>query len=751
MTSPSKPLNIKSNNRLTVSANDSELQPGSYTPSLGTPDLRALRAQYTGTPPPPNIPMRGAGTPVLTGGAVVAASSSTSLLPVSGTKADSGSPLRPPIGGLSATKQNTGSSDKVAVTPPSIADLDGLPAEEKAKVLRRHLVAKEQRTKANDSAPKSVVGSVQDANVATGSDVSRNTSSGTLRERGAVREDSEPFPVPYDTHGADVTHDIYKWHTDQRRQAASARVRSVSLSVGPSRTPHPAFEHIHEPGGFRRNYLLLRREANEEGGEGPQILNNFIDFLLLFGHFAGEDLEEDEEKDGEDEENLSPPIDEPLSTGLPDANEHTSLLGSPNLSRSRSRSRRRRTSLSRQGTATVTQAVLMLLKSFVGTGVLFLGRAFFNGGLLFSILTFTFIAFISLYSFLLLVKTKFVVSGSFGDIGGTLYGPWMRYLILGSIVISQMGFVGAYTIFVAENLQAFILGVTQCLKLIPVQHLILAQLVVFLPLVLVRDLAKLSSTALVADAFILFGLVYIFGSEFGVLWERGMAEVKMFNERDFSLFIGTAVFSFEGIGLVIPITDAMREPHKFPMALSGVMVFLLLLFGGAGVLAYVTFGSEVQTVVLLNLDQKSKMVQSVQLFYALAIMLSVPLQLFPAIRILENGIFTRSGKVDVRVKWYKNAFRFAMVFVCSAIAWVGAADLDKFVAFIGCFACVPLCYVYPAMLHYKACSRTRKDKLLDIALIVFGLAAAAYTTVQNIGLMLGPNPVRDSPYDNCQS
>ena len=34
-----------------------------------------------------------------------------------------------------------------------------------------------------------------------------------------------------------------------------------------------------------------------------------------------------------------------------------------------------------------------------------------------------------------------------------MFGPWMRYLILGSIVVSQLGFVSAYTIFVAENLQ----------------------------------------------------------------------------------------------------------------------------------------------------------------------------------------------------------------------------------------------------------------------------------------------------------
>lgn len=36
------------------------------------------------------------------------------------------------------------------------------------------------------------------------------------------------------------------------------------------------------------------------------------------------------------------------------------------------------------------------------------------------------------------------------------------------------------------------------------------------------------------------------------------------------------------------------------------------------------------------------------------------------------------------------------------------------------------------MLHYKACANTRRKKLADIAMIVFGLAAAAYTTIQTV-------------------
>ncbi|KAL4260108.1 amino acid/polyamine transporter 2 family protein [Pleurotus pulmonarius] len=722
MSTPSKPVNIRSPRLGPVDSDEANAQ---ATP-LGTPDLRVLRAQYAGTPPPPNIPPRGTpvprnGSPAL--GAVqlpqtgVSVSPSPRLFAIPPSRR-SETPVPQPGVSFGATE----------AIPPF--NLDEFPDEEKARVLRRHLVSKEER----QGGPG--VGAAESSKAGGSSTPISQRSS----QHGVQREDTEPFPIPYHAPGADVTHDIYKWHSGQQR-----RPRAASFAGSSNAPQDPAFEHIHQPGGFRRNYLLLR--ANEQGADEPRMLNSFIDFLFIFGHYAGEDLEDDEDEDKEDDEELGEgrEVDELPSAGL---SERTPLVGG--TTRSRSRSRRRRMSVDGHGNATVTQAVLMLLKSFVGTGVLFLGKAFYNGGMLFSIITFVFIALISLYSFLLLVDTKFVVSGSFGDIGGTLYGPWMRYAILGSIVVSQLGFVGAYIIFVAENLQAFVMGITHCAKLLPVQYFILMQLVIFLPLSLVRDIAKLSTTALVADAFILAGLCYIFGSEISIVSTQGIADIKWFNPRDFPLFIGTAVFSFEGIGLVIPITDAMREPHKFPKVLTGVMIGLIFLFGGAGVLAYMTFGSEIQTVVLVNLDADSKMVQSVQFLYSLAIMLSVPLQLFPAVRILENGIFTRSGKADPRVKWLKNVFRFAMVMVCTAISWFGASDLDKFVAFVGCFACVPLCYVYPALLHYKAVARTRSQKWKDIAMIVFGMIAAAYTTVQTIKLMVSPDAGGSPKFGNCE-
>ena len=114
----------------------------------------------------------------------------------------------------------------------------------------------------------------------------------------------------------------------------------------------------------------------------------------------------------------------------------------------------------------------------------------------------------------------------------------MRFAILSSITVSQIGFVSAYIIFVSENLQAFVLAITNCAKLLGIQYFILLQMIIFLPLALIRNLAKLSTTALVADVFILAGIIYIFGSEGVIMSKRGHAQVELFNPKDWPLLIG---------------------------------------------------------------------------------------------------------------------------------------------------------------------------------------------------------------------
>jgi proton-coupled amino acid transporter len=120
----------------------------------------------------------------------------------------------------------------------------------------------------------------------------------------------------------------------------------------------------------------------------------------------------------------------------------------------------------------------------------------------------------------------------------------------------------------------------------------------------------------------------------------------------------------------------MKEPHKFPRVLTGTMISITLLFTSVGAISYMAFGDKVQTVILLNLPSNDPLVPIIQTLYSVAICLSIPLQLFPAIRIIETGIFTRSGKYNTFVKWQKNVFRFFFVLFCAMIA-IGGSNVSQ--------------------------------------------------------------------------
>jgi proton-coupled amino acid transporter len=558
--------------------------------------------------------------------------------------------------------------------------------------------------------------------------------------------------------GGDITRPIYRWTEDAAGRGRTQRSKSFHLS-----RPQPENETldigtIKVPGGFRRNFLRRAAaspspgstEAEEGAGRRPQpklLTNNFIEFLTIYGHFAGEELEEDDEVLAPDEYFSSEGFDDygVGDEGSDDDREpmEDSALLTPG------RRKRKRKDRHVKGTNGSFGAALLLLKSFVGTGVLFLPKAYLNGGMLFSNLVLLFVAALSYYCFVLLVNTRLRVDGSFGDIGGILYGNWMRTTILVSIVLSQIGFVAAYIVFTSENLQAFILAVSNCKTRIDVPWLILMQMVIFLPFSLLRDISKLGFTALIADAFILIGLVYLYYYDIlTIVRQHGVADIVNFNPRDWTLFIGTAIFTFEGIGLIIPIQESMKKQKNFPPVLAGVMIIITVVFVSMGALSYAAYGSATETVVILNLPQDDKMVNGVQFLYSLAILLSTPLQIFPAIRITENELFTRSGKYNPYIKWQKNIFRFFVVMLCAGIAWFGANDLDKFVALVGSFACVPLVYIYPVssldhdrhssaniiqpMLHFKGVAKTRFRKTCDVLLCIFGLIVMVYTTALTV-------------------
>jgi proton-coupled amino acid transporter len=194
MASPSQPVAIKSP-RLLPNDRIEGVSSSFATTPIGTPaDFRALRAQYTGTPPVlPNIPPR-VSTPARSGpGSLIPASDAYSVRP--GPQVVGG------ISALASRNSNPSLAGNRSETPP-VMDLDTLPDEEKAKVLRR-LLALPQERQNNGAGAESIAGSERE-------DLHESEQASTPRPSSFSAEptppaDQESFPIPYHAPGADVT------------------------------------------------------------------------------------------------------------------------------------------------------------------------------------------------------------------------------------------------------------------------------------------------------------------------------------------------------------------------------------------------------------------------------------------------------------------------------------------------------------------------------------------------------------------
>lgn len=180
MSSPSKPVNIRSPSLALDSA--------VVTPP-GTPDIRALRAQYSGTPPVPNIPVRCTPPVGSYSGSTRGGSPSANL-----TSNDLFSKLQRPSSSAISVKSPAGAAGSGSAADSTVVDLDGPAAEDKVRLLRRHLLFHGERRSSRT-----------DLRSSNGSDQDTHDLDEPSAESSTQREVSETFPIPYHAPGADVT------------------------------------------------------------------------------------------------------------------------------------------------------------------------------------------------------------------------------------------------------------------------------------------------------------------------------------------------------------------------------------------------------------------------------------------------------------------------------------------------------------------------------------------------------------------
>jgi proton-coupled amino acid transporter len=372
----------------------------------------------------------------------------------------------------------------------------------------------------------------------------------------------------------------------------------------------------------------------------------------------------------------------------------------------------------------VVMTYFTLLKSMIGTGILFIPRGFYLGGWLMSTLMFCIMSVICTICMLWLSEARSRFHDNFGGLAERAIGPVGKHIVDISVFLTQIGFSIVGVVFFNSNL----LKVLEYFGYYGEWWLPVAiQFMIYIPLCLKKHLSELAITHIIGDFIILSNVAYLGYMAFCELEDPAPdIDYITFNSDTFMLMFGMAVYCYEGIGLILPIKEAMKEPEKFDRVLIAMMITVTFLLISFGLLNYLAYGQYIAQMVTLNIETSLTSAFST-LSYLLAIILTYPLMLFAPFEIIEYKL----GRDKARR--YSDFLRIVIVSFTLAVAVILKQKADKYIALLGALLCSPLAYIMPSIIRIKLKPKVSSiDTIFGFSFIALGVIGSIVTLIITI-------------------
>ncbi|KAM9311014.1 proton-coupled amino acid transporter 1-like [Gastrophryne carolinensis] len=412
------------------------------------------------------------------------------------------------------------------------------------------------------------------------------------------------------------------------------------------------------------------------------------------------------------------------------------------------------------------QTLIHLLKGNIGTGLLGLPLAVKNAGIVLGPLSLVVMGIIAVHCMDLLVKCANHMcqrnQRPFVDYGdAVMYGMesspiqwlranavWGRRLVGFFLILTQLGFCCVYFVFLADNIKQVVEAAngttndcgpnaTVVLKESMDSRLYILSFLPFLILlVFITNLRYLSFFSLIANIAMLGSVVMIYqyiGRDIPDPTHLSYAA----GWRTYPLFFGTAIFAFEGIGVILPLENKMKIPHQFPIVLYVGMAIVTALYISMGTLGYLRFGSIIQPSITLNLPN-CWLYQSVKLLYSFGIFITFALQFYVAAEII---VPTATLRVPDRwVLLVDLTVRAALVCITCVLA-ILIPRLDMVISLVGSVSSSALALIIPPLLEiFTYCSEglSRWTIAKDLLISLVGFLGFIFGTYVTLWELLAP-------------
>lgn len=388
------------------------------------------------------------------------------------------------------------------------------------------------------------------------------------------------------------------------------------------------------------------------------------------------------------------------------------------------------------------QVSMHILKGNIGVGILGLPIAIKHAGVLVGPVFLAIIAVISVHCMHLIVLASHALcfrnnaeSYDYGDVAeqiflhyyGAKWGYRSRVVIDAFLVVTQLGFCCTYFLFVAENLRSLF-------GMFDVRIWILIIALPIAIMVFIRKLSVIAYLSAIANVLSALGLLGTYQYLFFHLNNPGEFPAYA-PAREFPLFFGTALFAFEGIGMVLPIENKMKKREDFFWVLDLSMSTVALLYISMGFFGYITFGESITASVTLNLP-KLPVYVLVKLSYTLAIFFTYFIQFYVPTEILipplQEGL-AKGCKTGIDV-----FMRLALVTITCALA-ITVPQLDNFVSLVGATFAAGLALIFPPILFtmcFWKSELSTSEILKNITISVLGIIGMVTGTYISIDAII---------------
>lgn len=401
-------------------------------------------------------------------------------------------------------------------------------------------------------------------------------------------------------------------------------------------------------------------------------------------------------------------------------------------------------------------ALTHLLKSSLGTGILAMPNAIRNGGLIFGGIGTIIIGMICAHCVHILVRTSQILCRrtktpqmTYAETaqaaflcGPKAIRPWAnasKIFVNTALCATYVGGSCVYVVFISTSIREF--TNYHSLHETDIKLFIVSLIPALILLGQVRDLKYMVPFSMLANIFMMTSFVitlyYVFSSEDLQKFnnDKLIAEVSQLPR-----FFATVIFAIEGIGVVMPVSNNMKNPQHFlgcPSVLNVTMTIVVALYAMMGVFGYLAYGEDAKGSITLNLPMEKPPAQVVQILIAAAVLFTYGLQLFVPLEIMWNSmkhLFSHRYSIVG-----ETVMRISVVMVTVVIA-LAVPVLDPVISLVGAIFFSILGISIPAVIETISCWENHLGTFnwrlwKNSVLLIFSLLALAFgswTSVEDI-------------------